>query len=169
MNVLVAYYSETGNTKKVARAIYDELGFVEKKLASIKDSPRVGGYDVFFVGFPVQNHSVPPTVEKFLKRIPDRTKVAFFATHGSFRGGELAVTAFYDAVSLTANKQVLGTFGCRGKVKSTMLEALMKRPQDRFWALEAQSASAHPDEGDLEDATKWAGWMLMKARALKSS
>jgi hypothetical protein len=42
----------------------------------------------------------------------------------------------------------------------------MKRPQDKFWALEAQSASGNPDEGDLQDARKWAFWMLMKARAL---
>ena len=166
MKVLVAYYSESGNTEKVAKAIYDGLGFVEKDLASIKDKPRSRKYDIVFVGFPVQNHSVPAPVETFIKRIPEGKQVAFFATHGSLRGGELAITAFYYAVSLTAKKQVLGTFGCRGKVKPKMIEALMKRPQDKFWALEAQSASVNPDEGDLEDARKWAWWMLMKARAL---
>jgi len=167
MKVLVAYYSETGNTEKVAQSIYEGLGFVEKKIASIKDAPRAAQFDVIFVGFPVQNHSVPAVVEKFLKRIPAGKKVAFFATHGSLRGGELAVTAFYYACSLTANKKVLGTYGCRGKVKPKMIEALMKRPQDKYWALEAQSATGNPDEADCEDARKWAWWMLMKARALE--
>jgi flavodoxin len=166
MKVLVAYYSETGNTEKVAKAIYDGLGFVEKDLASIKEKPRSRKYDVIFVGFPVQKHSVPAVVENFIKRIPEGKKVAFFSTHGSLRGGELAVTAFYYAVSLTAKKQVLGTFGCRGKVKPKMIEALMKRPEDKYWALEAQSASANPDDADLEDAKKWAWWMVMKAKAL---
>ena len=46
MKVLVAYYSESGNTEKVARAIYEGLGFVEKKLASIKDTPRSAQFDV---------------------------------------------------------------------------------------------------------------------------
>jgi flavodoxin I len=168
MKVLVAYYSETGNTEKVAKSIYDALGFVDKKLASIKDVPRAAQYDMIFVGFPVQNHSVPAMVEKFLKKIPEGKNVAFFATHGSLRGGELAVTAFYSAVSMTAKRKVLGTFGCRGKVKPEMLDALMKRPQDKFWALEAQSASGNPDDADLEDAKKWAWWMLMKARALQA-
>jgi flavodoxin len=168
MKVLVAYYSETGNTEKVAKSIYDALGFVEKKLASIQDVPRAAQYDMIFVGFPVQNHSVPAMVEKFLKKIPEGKKVAFFATHGSLRGGELAVTAFYSAVSMTVKRKVLGTFGCRGKVKPKMLDALMKRPQDKFWALEAQSASGNPDDADLEDAKKWAWWMLMKARALQT-
>lgn len=166
MKVLVAYYSQSGNTEKVAKAIYDGLGFVEKDLASIKDKPRSRKYDIIFVGFPVHNHSVPAVVETFIKRIPEGKKIAFFATHGSLRGGELAITAFYYAVSLTAKKQVLGTFGCRGKVKPKMIETLIKNPQDKFWALEAQSASLNPDEGDLEDARKWAWWMLMKARAL---
>lgn len=166
MKVLVAYYSESGNTEKVARAIYDGLAFVEKDIAPIKDKPRSRKYDVIFVGFPVHNHGVPPLVEKFIQRIPEGKKVALFSTHGSLRGGELAVTAFYHAVSHTAKKQVLGTFGCRGKVKPKMIEALMKRPQDKQWALEAQSAALNPDEADLEDAKKWAWWMIMKAKNL---
>jgi flavodoxin len=168
MKVLVAYYSETGNTEKVARGIYDGLGFVEKKIATIKGAARLAQYDVIFVGFPVQNHSVPASVEKFVKKIPEGKKIAFFATHGSLRGGELAIAAFYYACSLTNKRQVLGTFGCRGKVQPKAIEVFMKRPQDRFWAMEAQGAGPHPDEGDLEDALKWAWWMLMKARALQS-
>ena len=166
MKVLVAYYSQSGKTEKVAKAIYDGLGFVEKDLVSITDKPRPRKYDLIFVGFPVHNHSVPALAEKFIKKIPEGKMVAFFATHGSLRGGELAITAFYYAVSLTAKKQVLGTFGCRGKVKPKMIEILMKDPQDKCWALEAQSASANPDEADLEDAKKWAWWMVMKAKAL---
>lgn len=166
MKVLVAYYSESGNTEKVAKAIYEELSFVEKRLTSIKEQHPVNDCDVLFLGFPVQNHSIPVGVEKFLSKIPAGKKIAFFATHGSFRGGEFAMTAFYYAMSLTAKQKLLGTFGCRGEVKPRVLEKLMKRPQDRYWAMEAQSAAGHPDEGDLADARKWSWWMLMKAQSL---
>ncbi|MEJ2724282.1 MAG: flavodoxin family protein [Deltaproteobacteria bacterium] len=165
MKVLVTYYSQTGNTEKVAQAIYDRMGFVEKEIAPIKDLINAGDYDIYFVGFPVQKHSVPAEAEKFLKRIPEGKKIAIFGTHGSLRGGEMAVTAFYHALSLTTKRKVLGTFGCRGKVNGSILEKLMKRAEDRYWALEAQSASGHPDEGDLDDAQKWAWMMLLKARA----
>lgn len=165
MKVLVTYYSQTGNTEKVAQAIYDRIGFVEKEIAPIKEVRNAGEYDMYFVGFPVHKHSVPAEAEKFLKQIPEGKKIALFGTHGSLRGGELAVTAFYHALSLTTKRQVLGTFGCRGKVKGSILEKLMQRPEDRQWALEAQSASSHPDDGDLEDAQKWAWMMLLKARA----
>jgi hypothetical protein len=76
------------------------------------------------------------------------------------------MTAFYYAMSLTVKQKLLGTFGCRGEVKPRVLEKLMKRPQDRYWAMEAQSAAGHPDEGDLADARKWSWWMLMKAQSL---
>jgi flavodoxin len=168
MRVLVAYYSETGNTERVARSVFNGIAFAEKKLALVKEVTRLAPYDLIFVGFPVQSHSVPAAVEKFLKKIPEGKKVALFATHGSLRGGELAVTAFYYAMSLTPKRQVLGTFSCRGKVKPKMLEELKKSPQHRFWALEAQSAATHPDGGDCEDAEKWASWMIMKARAMES-
>jgi len=165
MKVLVTYYSQTGNTAKVAQAIYDRMGFVEKEIASIKEVRDAGDYDMYFVGFPVQKHSVPTEAEKFLKQIPEGKKIAIFGTHGSLRGGELAVTAFYHALSCTTKRRVLGTFGCRGRVKGSMLDKLMNRPQDRQWALEAQSAASHPDDADLEDAQKWAWMMLLKARA----
>ncbi len=166
MKALVTYYSQTGNTEKVARAIFDGIAFVEKEICSIQQTKHLERYELFFVGFPVHAHSVPGPVEKFLKKIPEGKKVAFFATHGSLRGGELAVTAFHYALTHAQKRTVLGTFGCRGKVKQTLIEKLLDSPQDRYWAMEAQSAIHHPDEHDLEDAETWARWMVMKANAL---
>jgi len=165
MKALVTYFSKTGNTEKVAQAIHEGIAFVEKEIQPIKFVKEMGGYDLFFVGFPVQDHSVPGMVEKFVRRIPEGKKVAFFATHGSLRGGVFAITAFHYAISLATKKKVLGTFGCRGKVKQAVIEKLLKSPQDKYWAMEAQSAGQHPDPHDLEDATRWARWMVMKAGA----
>ena len=165
MKALVTYFSRTGNTEKVAQAIHEGIVFVEKELLPIKDLKDIKKYDLIFVGFPVQAHSLPGPVEKFVRSIPEGKKVAFFATHGSLRGGEFAVTAFYYAISLASKRRVLGTFGCRGKVKEAMIEKALKSPQDKYWAEEAQSAGRHPDEHDLEDASRWARWMVMKAGA----
>lgn len=166
MKALVTYFSQTENTAKVARAIHDGLAFVEKDLLPIQNVKGLESYDLFFVGFPVHAHGVPGPVETFLKKIPEGKKIALFATHGSLRGGEFAVTAFYYAISLVPRKKVLGTFGCRGKVKQSLIEKFQKSPQDRSWAVEAQSAGHHPDEHDLEDAVHWARWMVTKAAAV---
>ena len=165
MKVLVAYYSDTGNTQKVADAIYDAVGESEKEICLAKEASNLSDYDLIFCGFPVQSMGLPAKMVDFVKGIPEGKKVAFFATHGSLRGGELAITAFFAALSLSKNLKVMGTFGCRGVVKQAIIDALLKKAEHRGWAIEAQSAMGHPDEADLEDAKAFAKTMVTKARA----
>ena len=165
MKVLVAYYSDTGNTKKVAEAIYDAISESEKEISLAAEASNLSDYDLIFCGFPVQSMGLPGKMEDFVKALPEGTKVAFFATHGSLRGGELAITAFYSALSLSKHLKVMGTFGCRGVVKQGIIDALLKKAEHRGWALEAQSAAGHPDEADMEDAKAFAEGMMTKARA----
>ena len=165
MKALVAFYSESGNTEKLASAIYDVINSPDKQISPISEANPTN-FDVIFVGFPVQASSVPAKVEEFIKNVPKGKKVAFFVTHGSLRGGQLAITALYHAFSLALNLTVLGTFGCRGQVKPDLIDALMKNPEHKGWALEAQSAAGHPDTSDLEDGKEFANFMIAKARSM---
>jgi len=165
MKVLVAYMSETGNTEELAQAIYDGISGAEKDILTIKDVGSVNDYDLIFCGFPVHAHSVPGKMEVFIKGIPEGKMVAFFATHGSLRGGALAITAFHHALTLAGKLKILGTFGTRGKVKASLLDALMQKLEHRAWAEEAQSAATHPDKADFDDARDFAATMVMRARA----
>ncbi|MFP4475488.1 MAG: flavodoxin family protein [Desulfatibacillaceae bacterium] len=165
MKVLVTYYSETGNTKKVAEAIHDGLEQVEKNIAPIDEVKDAGAWDLVYVGFPVKGNSVPGKAAAFLKGLPAGRKVGIFATHGSLRGGPLARTAFEYAGSLPQGSRVLGSFGCRGKVPQAVIDSALKNPEFKAWAEEASSASTHPDEADLKDAREWADNILTKARA----
>jgi flavodoxin len=165
MKALVAYHSESGNTEKLAKAIYESITAPDKKIATIADADP-SGYDVIFVGFPVQASTVPGKVESFIKRIPEGKMLAFFVTHGSLRGGQLAITALYYAFSLALNRTVLGSFGCRGEVKAGIIESLLKSPEHKAWAMEAQSAAGHPDDADLADGKQFAELMIAKARNL---
>lgn len=167
MKALVTYYSETGNTEKLANAIYEGIEHSEKEIFPIAEVKEVKGYDLVFLGFPVMASSVPARAEQFLKGLPEGTNLAVFATHGSLRGGQLAVTAFDYAMSLAPTCKVVGTFGCRGKVKDSVIQALLKKPEHKAWAEEAQSSAyGHPDEADLADGRDFAGRMETKVRAL---
>ena len=163
MKALVAFYSESGNTEKLAKAIYDGINAPGKEIMPISDA-NAKDYDVIFVGFPVQASSVPAKVEKFIKSVPEGKKLAFFVTHGSFRGGQLAIAALHHSFSLALKVTVLGTFGCRGQVKPSLIDALLKNPEHKAWAMEAQSAAGHPDDADLEDGKEFANLMIAKAR-----
>jgi flavodoxin len=155
MKTLVTYFTKTGNTEKVARAIYEAIGD-EKKLVPVNEVKNSDEYDLIFCGFPVHAHSVPLSVQDFIKSIPPNKNLALFVTHGSLRGGELAVTAIEHAISLASKLKVLGTFGCRGKVDPKIIETLLKSLEHRAWAETAKSAASHPDDSDLEDAKHFA-------------
>jgi flavodoxin len=163
MKALVTYYSETGNTEKLAKAIFEGIEKAEKEIKPIGEVSDVDNYDVIFCGFPVQSHSVPGKPANFIKSIPGGKKVAFFSTHGSYRGGELAVQAFYYVLTLASKLKVLGTFGCRGKVNPKLIEELMKQLEHKSWAEEAHSAFDHPNAADLEDGKNWVRKMMKKA------
>jgi flavodoxin len=163
MNILVAYFSETGNTRRVAETIFSAIRDTRKKVLPIDQAEGLDAYDLIFCGFPVHHHSVPAKMVHFLQQLPQGKKLAIFATHGSLRGGEKAVTAFYAAISLAKGQTILGTFGCRGQVKFQLLDEWMESPQHQAWAIEALSANGHPDAADLEEASTFAETMLYAA------
>ena len=161
MKALVTYYSQTGNTKKLAHAIYEAI-HIEKELLPVQDVKSVEGYDIIFVGFPVHAHSVPAKLLPFFRGLPDGQNIALFCTHGSLRGGHLPKQALEHAIGLATRAKILGTFGVRGRVDSKIIEALMKQSEHRSWAEEAQGAGDHPDDADLADGKEFTRGVLAK-------
>jgi flavodoxin I len=161
MKALVTYYSATGNTEKVARAIYDTIHFA-KELKPVHEVQDAKGFDIIFYGFPVRSHSVPAKAATFIKDLQEGQKIAFFSTHGSLRGGPLPKQAFEHAISLASKAKVLGHFGCRGKVDQALIDSLIKQIEHQTWAEEAMGAVNHPDEHDLEDAKQFTLEILAK-------
>ncbi|MFO7979994.1 MAG: flavodoxin family protein [Candidatus Aminicenantes bacterium] len=161
---LVTYFSHTGNTKKVAEAIYENIQG-EKQIKSFKEVEKKDfeDYDLIFIGFPVHSHSVPIVMESFIKKIPPNKKIAFFSTHGSLTGSRLSREAIEHATVLAAKAKLLGSFSCRGKVSLEALEYLEKSPEHKAWTDMAASANTHPDENDLNEAGSFAKWIMTLA------
>jgi flavodoxin len=159
---LVTYFSRTGNTKKVAESVYEALDG-DKTLKPIEDVVGLAEYDLVFIGFPVQSHSVPYKAEEFLKKIPPDKKIALFMTHGSLPGHRLSREAMEYAVVLASRAKVLGTFSCRGKLSPLALEHLEKSPEHQEWVEMAVSANTHPNETDLAEAKVFARFVKTKS------
>jgi hypothetical protein len=47
-----------------------------------------------------------------------------------------------------------------------LIEALLKNPEHKAWAMEAQSAAGRTDDPDIQDAKEFTGLMIAKARGL---
>jgi len=152
---LVAYFSQTGNTRAVAEAIFSALEG-DKEIRPIDDALKLEGYGLVFFGFPVQSHSVPYKAETFLRRVPAGTPLALFCTHGSLVGHRLSKEALEYALVLAAKAKMLGSFDCRGKLSLKALDFLSKSPEHKEWVEMAASAATHPDDKDLDEAREFA-------------
>jgi flavodoxin len=155
---LVTYFSGTGNTKKVAEAIFDALDG-DKTIKPINEVENPAGFGLVFIGFPIHSHSVPYKVEVFIKSLPASQKVAFFCTHGALSGHRLSREGLEHAVVSASKAKLLGTYSCRGKISVEALEALKKSPEHSEWAQMASSADSHPNEIDLAEAKIFARQM----------
>ena len=69
---LVLYYSRTGNTEKMANAIFEAIkgsGKVEVDINYHVDPKELGSYDAIIVGAPTYNHDMPWTSRIFLLKL----------------------------------------------------------------------------------------------------
>jgi menaquinone-dependent protoporphyrinogen IX oxidase len=80
MKVLVAYMSRTGNTKKVAEAIYGAIP-QPKEMKRAEDVTSLEGYDLSFLGFPMHSFGPDKPVKTFLETYVKDRAIALFITH----------------------------------------------------------------------------------------
>jgi flavodoxin len=176
MKVLIAYYSETGNTAKVARAIGEEIqrqGY-EVHLQDLGEiAPNaLTAYDLIVLGSACHDADLARPVKEFLDQIPASPsfKLAGFATHASHtpEGGERqrelherwasGCQRSFRQASQEKGITFLGYFGCQG-APSPPIEQFIHRTivtDEDEWAVYVDEARKHPDEDDLRKATEFA-------------
>jgi flavodoxin len=82
MKVLVAYMSQTGNTKKIAEALCDVIP-QPKEIKRVEDVTSLEGYDLAFLVFPMHAFGPDEPEKTFLEtHVKDRA-IALFITHMS--------------------------------------------------------------------------------------
>lgn len=124
MKSVVIYYSETGNTEKVAKAIAVSLGADLKRIEEVK-TDDVSKYDLIFLGTPVHGSAPAKIVRRFLKELPNLSskKGAAFCTMHAFgdkktlriikENFEAKGISFIDGFSCIGLSRIVGNFGPR--------------------------------------------------------
>jgi flavodoxin/NAD-dependent dihydropyrimidine dehydrogenase PreA subunit len=142
MKSAVIYFSQTGNTKRVAEAIQSGIALVTKQCGIFKlketkpaDLPR---YDLIGLGCPVFAYREPANVRAFVESLPSlRGKHGFvFATHGTVLGKTLATMSW---ALYQKGVVVIGSYHCYADVFVPGI------PYPWF-------TTGHPDETDLNEA-----------------
>ena len=147
MKALVVYSSQSGNTKKLAEAVYEVLPD-EKEIHPVDEAPEPSGYDLVAVGFWFKSGDPDPKSAEYLKKISG-TKLFLFATHGAAPDSDHARKGMEAAKALAKGAEIVGTFNCQGVVNPGLLEKVKARPNPPEWIADADDAVGHPDENDI--------------------
>jgi len=182
MRVLVAYYSETGNTEKVARAIYEEAS--EEHEADLKrvdeiTTDTLNEYDVVFLGSACHSTDLASPAKRILVALPNspRFKLAGFFTHATYtsKGSGSQHMLFNRWVSncimsfqeVSKEKQIdfKGYFSCQG-APSPPIQDFIKREivtSPDKWKEYIEEVMKHPTPEDLQKAGEFTRKILSQA------
>jgi flavodoxin/Fe-S-cluster-containing hydrogenase component 2 len=142
MNVLIVYFSQTGNTERIAASIGEGIRQEKNRcdIVPIKkaDIARIRGYDLIGLGTPTFFYREPTNVRSFFRKLDSPTTPHWFlfCTHGS----QIGNTFYYIADALSGKgAKVVGTFDCYAA------SSLQFYPQPMH-------THGHPDAIDVEQA-----------------
>jgi flavodoxin len=149
MKVLITYRSQSGNTKKIAEAIYDVID-AEKDIQPIQEVESLEGYDLSFIGFPIEGFGPNKSIIEFLEKHTQGKKIALFITHAAPEGAPPLNEWFAPARKGVAGGELLGLFDCRGALAQPVKEHMLKsgNPDLARWA-EMDDSQGYPDEASL--------------------
>ena len=146
--------SRTGNTKKVAEAIYGAIP-QPKEIKRVEDVTSLEGYDLSFLGFPIRAYGPDKQAKAFLEtHVKDRA-IALFITHMAPEGvPELQewIQKFRDG-AVGAN--IIGVFDCQGEIHGLMKIICRIHPDPHVRASVGLSRG-QPDAARLERARAFA-------------
>lgn len=159
MKFLIVYSSKTGNTEKVAKALYSEApeGSV---LAKVNDMPDATYFDVVFIGYWMDRGSADEKTIRYLRTLGGK-KVVLFETMGADPKSEHAYTGFCNAAKyLDEGSTVLGVFAVQGAVDPALIQAMKEMAKGNphnSSAMEktVKEAAKHPDDKDLANAKEY--------------
>lgn len=155
MKVLVIYFSQSGNTKKIAHAIGDGArevaDVVDVKALKHVTYDMLEDYDLIGLGSPVWKAD-PPNIRRFYNNAPDQKgkHIFAFATHGTMPG-------FYFPVVLPNLKKagftVIGSARWYGNV------VMPGMPEPYYTA-------GHPDAQDCQEAREFGKEMVLRSQRI---
>ena len=157
IKVLVTYYTQTGNTKRVAEAICDEISD-PKEIKALADVESLDGYDIVFVGFPIMAFSAAKPAKDFLEAHAAGKRVALFMTHASPEDQDLLGEWITTCKAVAADAELVGTFNCQGELSQQVADLLAGSddPGMRAFAEGRSETLGQPDEARLQKARAFA-------------
>ena len=165
---LVTYYTQTGNTERIARSIYQCIP-VEKDLRKLSEVDCADQYNLVFLGFPIYNFEPPVHVKEFIKKHLDGKDIALFITMAltsvpvNDQITQLYKLTIGNCRACAQNSNILGVFDCPGELSEKTADALIKSPdpQLRSFGMLRHFSVGFPNEKNITDAAVFAKSITM--------
>lgn len=163
---MIAYMSLSGNTKKIAEAIHQEIQ-AEKEIKEYTKIDDLKNFDFVFVGFPLHGFGAPEEAESFLKKHCRGKKIALFVTHGAPEYYEGLQPWLLKCKEAAAGADVIGMFNCQGELAQYIIDELLKsdNPQYRAYGEAGPSTKGQPDATRIERARVFAREIMERIEA----
>ncbi|MDY4516215.1 MAG: flavodoxin family protein [Lachnospiraceae bacterium] len=154
----VLYVSGTGNTERIAEAIYREIPGASKDILKLDSCFEKYSADTYFVGFWANCGSASVEILEFLSDL-HKKNIALFCTCGMgwnteyYKKIEKNVSAF-----IPDDNRYLGAFFCQGKMpirvrrKYEQMETPENHERVELLLRNFDKALLHPDRNDLDHA-----------------
>lgn len=160
MKVLVTYFSQSGNTEKIAKAICEEAAKASdadlKKLEELTPD-MVAGYDCIFIGSPLHSGSLAAPVKECLGvlKASSGQQMVGFITHMAPAYPEQDMEAFAEPMKAACKEKGIeykGCFDCQGFLAESMHAPVQKKlnMDDDQWAEMVKQMTGHPNQEDVD-------------------
>lgn len=163
MKVLVTYFSQSGNTEKIAKAIYEEVtaqgGNADLKKLEELTPELVADYNCIFMGSPLHSGSLAAPIKECLKVLKATTgqQMAGFITHMAPAYPEQDMEAFAEPMKAACQEKGIeykGCFDCQGFLAESMHGPVQNKlgMDDDQWAQMVKQMTGRPNQEDIDNA-----------------
>lgn len=168
MNYLIAYFSRSGNTKKVSQVIFDAL---PKQKEIIQFGAELDGnidpthYDLIFLGFPIESYGPPTEIIPSLRTLTTNAKIVLFLTHGVPESHPL-IPQWVDTCKthFGPSFQIYNLFSVQSEVADYVVESLKNSPKPmvRDWGNHCHLLKGLPNQNQLDHVKKKVKEIIIK-------
>ena len=164
MTTLVTYMTVTGNTRKIAEAIFGELRGM-KEIKPMDEVKSLENYDLAFIGFPIMRFGPPDEAKAFIEKNAGGKRVALFMTHAMWSDMEPLKGIIAKCKDAANCAKVVGMFDCQGELSEAVAKSLLNNsnPEMQKFGQMRPKTMGHPDPDDLAKAKSFAREIMSKA------
>ncbi|WP_374125210.1 flavodoxin family protein [Leptotrichia hongkongensis] len=166
MSSLVVFSTSTGNTKKIADAIFSVLKDKDKKITDVNEinTININEYERIIIGGWIDKGEIDEKAKEFLTKLKNK-KLGLFVTMGGNPETDREKNCFQEIKkSLEKNGNIVEkTFVCQGAIDPNLINKFREMTKqgtagpfaatperEARWA----EAAKHPDEKDIENAKR---------------